>query len=144
MSHYEGARVVDPQNVSKKNFKNSSKNGSKIDQKSMLEAIQDREPSKSVFRFFGRFDAVQIDFIKIFMDFSSKMGPEMDPKIDPKSIPKPPGLSEGPPDGPRSLWDQILDWFLTIFDFGTTLAWSSLTKLDWFLNNFHMRSESQT
>ena len=42
----------------------------------MLEAIQKRVP------FFGRFDASQIDFLTIFINFSSKMPSEMDPQIN--------------------------------------------------------------
>ncbi len=49
---------------------------------------------------------------RMFMNFSSKMGPKMDPKINQKSIPRPPGLSEGPPNGPRTLRDPILERFL--------------------------------
>ena len=44
------------------------------------------------------------------------MDPKMDQKINQKSTPSPPGLLEGPPDGPRSLRDPILDWFLMILD----------------------------
>ena len=48
-------------------------------------------------------------FLMIFINFSSKMDPKMDQKINQKSTPSPPGLLEGPPDGPRSLRDPILD-----------------------------------
>ena len=92
---------------SPKRIQKKPKHRSKIDPKSIKSRCW--KPSKSVFRFLGRFDASQIDFLTIFMNFSSKMPPEMDPKINQKSIPRPPGLSEGPLDGPRSLQDSILD-----------------------------------
>ena len=44
------------------------------------------KPSKSVFRFFGRFDASEIEFLTIFTKFNSKMPSEMDPQINQKSI----------------------------------------------------------
>ena len=77
------------------------------------------KPSKSVFNVFKLFESLKIDF---FIDFYwfyfpnvSQNGPPNDPQIHQKSIPRPPGLSEGPPDGPRSLQDSILDWPLMMF-----------------------------
>ena len=69
----------------------------------MLEAIQERV------HFFQAFESLQIDSLTICIHFTSKTGPKMDPQIDHKSIPRLPGLSEGPPDGPRTLWDSILE-----------------------------------
>ena len=76
VSHYERARVDDPQNVSKKR----SKSRSKMRQKSIKS--QCWKPSKSVFRYLGRFDASQIDFLTIFIHFSPKMPSEMDLQIN--------------------------------------------------------------
>ena len=81
-------------------------NHSKINKKSMLEAIRDWV------QFFLHLGAV---LNRSFNDFSSKIGPKIDPQINKKSIPRPPGLSEGPQDGPRSLQDSILDWLSMIF-----------------------------
>ena len=44
------------------------------------------------------------------------MDPKMDQKVNQKSTPSPPELLEGPPDGPRSLREPILNWFLLILD----------------------------
>ena len=105
----------------------------------MLEAIQERV------QFFKLFESLQIDFLTIFLYFTSQMGPKMDPKINQKSIPRPPGLSEGPPDGPRTLRDSILEWFLMIFKrFWKNSGMISIKNLARFLNNFDMRLESQT
>ena len=103
------------------------------------------KPSKSVFNVFKLFESLEIDFLTILINFTSQMGPKMDPQIDQKSIPRPPGLSEGPPDGPRTLWDPILERFLMICRrFRKNSSMIFIENLARFFNNFDMRFESQT
>ena len=44
------------------------------------------KPSKSVFNVFKLLESLQIDFLTIFINFTSQMGPKMDPQMTPKSI----------------------------------------------------------
>ena len=64
------------------------------------------------------------------------MDPKMDQKINQKSTPSPPGLLEGPTDGPRSLRDPILDWFLMILD---PLGTDFLIDFRWILSRFPVK-----
>ena len=64
------------------------------------------------------------------------MDPKMDQKINQKSTLGPPGLLEGPTDGPRSLQDPILDWFLMILD---PLGTDFLIDFRWILSRFPVK-----
>ena len=111
-------------------------NHSKINKKSMLEAIRDWV------QFFLHLGAVWNRSFNVFSTFQFKMGPKMDPKINKKSIPRPPGLSEGPLDGPRSLQDSILDWLSMIFWQILEEFWHDfITILERFFNNSDTRVE---